>query len=279
VGASPLILAWQAGLEYHPTTTVSFKLAPAVYQYNLFNNGQSPNNNTGGFTPDFAGTYVGQGSTLGLGNAAASYNLANGTPGFDGYYANQTGINNLLVLEIPFEVNVKLNRVDLRLFGDYAENLDGSARAEAAYNTAHATYFSNAGQAPYLDQISSPQTHDEKAYQIGLAISSKDDMGLINGTTARKHAWEVRTYWQHVEQYSLDPNLLDLDYFSGAENLEGIYTGAAYGFTDNFIGSFRYGYASRINHQLGTGGSGTDIPQMNPINSYSIFQVDLTMKF
>jgi hypothetical protein len=45
------------------------------------------------------------------------------------------------------------------------------------------------------------------------------------------------------------------------------------------IGTIRYGYASRINDKLGTGGSGQDIPQMNPIDHFSLIQVDLTLKF
>jgi hypothetical protein len=102
---------------------------------------------------------------------------------------------------------------------------------------------------------------------------------LVNGSSAGRHAWEVRTYWQHVEQYSLDPNLIDTDFFSGDENMQGIYAAVAYGFTGNFIGTFRYGYASRINDKLGTGGSGQDIPQMNPINEFQLIQVDLTVKF
>jgi hypothetical protein len=53
----------------------------------------------------------------------------------------------------------------------------------------------------------------------------------------------------------------------------------AYGFTDNFIGTVRYGYANRINNKLGTGGSGQDIPQMNPISDFSLLQVDLTLRF
>jgi hypothetical protein len=101
----------------------------------------------------------------------------------------------------------------------------------------------------------------------------------VYGTASRKHAWEFRTYWQHVEQYSLDPNLIDSDFFEGAENLQGIYTAAAYSFTDNLIGTIRYGYASRINNKLGTGGSDQDIPQVNPISEYKLFQADLTFRF
>jgi hypothetical protein len=89
----------------------------------------------------------------------------------------------------------------------------------------------------------------------------------------------VRAYWQHIEQYALDPNLLDSDFFEGRANLEGIYTALAYSLTDNTIATLRYGYATRINDQLGTGGSNQDIPQVNPITHYNIFQVDLTFRF
>jgi hypothetical protein len=278
-GDLPLLLAWQGGVDYHLTKKADFKIVPTIYNYTRFKNGQSPNSNANGYTPDFSGTYVGQGTTIGINNTAAFYNYANGTPGFDGFYANQTGINDLLILEIPFEFNLKLDKVDLRLFGDYAQNLDGSKRAQAAYNAAHSTYFSLAGQAPYLSQIPSAQTGDNTAYQIGFAVGSSGAIGLVHGSSAKKNSWEFRTYWQHIEQYSLDPNLIDTDFFEGDENMQGIYTAVAYGFTDNFIGTVRYGYANRINNKLGTGGSGQDIPQMNPISDFSLLQVDLTLRF
>ena len=65
----------------------------------------------------------------------------------------------------------------------------------------------------------------------------------------------------------------------GIPYLEGIYAAMAYGLTDNLIGTFRYGYATRINKKLGTGGSNQDIPQMNPLQNYNLLQLDLTFKF
>ena len=70
------------------------------------------------------------------------------------------------------------------------------------------------------------------------------------------------------EQYALDPNLLDSDFFEGRGNLQGIYTAFAWGLTDNIIATVRGGYASRIDNKLGTGGSNQDIPQVNPISRY-----------
>ena len=74
-------------------------------------------------------------------------------------------------------------------------------------------------------------------------------------------------------------SLIDSDFFEGRGNLEGIYTAVAYSLTDNIIGTLRYGFGHRINHALGTGGSNQDLPQLNPINEYQVFQVNLTYRF
>jgi hypothetical protein len=187
------------------------------------------------------------------------------------------GVNDLLVVEVPFEVTVKLNKVDVRGFGDVAYNLDGRQRAEGAA-AGYASYLANQ-QYPSTISGFAPQTSDVMAYQLGVAVGSHGDLGLVNGTTTSKHAWEFRTYWQHVEQYALDPNLPDTDFFEGSGNLEGIYTAFSYSPFANVIATLRYGYASRINNKLGTGGSGQDIPQINPINSFDILQLDLGIKF
>jgi len=279
-------LAWQGGLTYHLTPTTSFKIAATFYQYVGLRQGTS----TSEIAPFYGDTYVGEGAYTGPGSAY--YTQANGYSGYTtsglpsqvnpqtgayslNYPNNQTGINDLQVIEVPFELRFKISKLDSLVFGDFAYNLEGTQRADAAA-TAYQEYLNS--QSATIKGFS-PQTSDVKAYQFGVALASEGGLGLVNAATAKKHAWELRTYWQHIEQYSLDPNLLDLDFNAGAENLQGIYAAAAYGFTDNFIGSFRYGYASRINNALGTGGTGTDIPQINPITQYNIFQVDLTLKF
>jgi hypothetical protein len=189
---------------------------------------------------------------------------------------NQVGLNDLLVLEIPLEFDFKISQLDAQVFGDVAYNLEGEQRAEAAAS-ANAAVLSHTVNA--IQNYFPAQTQDVKAYQIGFDLASQGGRGLVYGQTSKKNAWELRAYWQHVEQYALDPNLIDTDFFEGQENLQGVYAALAYSFTDNFIGTFRFGRASRINDLLGTGGSGQDIPQINPIDNYSIYQVDLTFRF
>jgi hypothetical protein len=274
---TPFLMAWQGGVNYHLTKKISLKVAPVIYNYT--GSGVNLTGSTTSVTPGYNNTYVGQGTTLtATGQKGGYYNYpAGGQPSYNGYAANQTGINNLLVLEIPAELNIQLDQMSLRVFGDYAQNLQGGDRATAAWEALQGS--SSPYATSFISPIASPQTHDITAYQAGVAIGSKDCLGLVNGSVSSRHAWEFRTYWQHVEQYALDPNLIDTDFFNAAENLQGVYAAFAYGFADNVIGTVRYGYATRINDKLGTGGSSPDISAMNPINSYNIFQVDMTFRF
>jgi Putative porin len=265
------MLAWQAGFNYHITKDLSLKVAPILYNYTGHGVNLSPSTST----PDFRGTFIGQGSTNGVNGTPGVFYSGFPTGPYDGFVDNQTGINDLLVLDIPFELNYNFPCFSARLFGDYAQNLQGTERAKAAFAAQDNPLLADAG----LIRIPSAQTGDTKAYQVGVAIGSTNSIGMLYGSNVRKHAWEARTYWQHVEQYALDPNLLDSDFFEGRGNLEGIYASLAYGFSENVIGTIRYGYARRINDKLGTGGSNQDIPQMNPISHYNILQLDLTLRF
>jgi hypothetical protein len=288
------MFAWQGGLNYHITTDTSAKIAATLYSYAGL---QRSSINSGSSTaPYFGDPYVGEGAYYYNGGKAFGYapgyaGYAPGsTFGLPGYYSqsytyNQVGLDNLLVVEVPFELNFKINQhLAARLFGDVAYNLDGAQRAEEAA----AAYSYISSQAPPTQNAIShsfpAQTKDVKAYQIGFGIGSTNFVsgpmqGVVYGNSGSKHAWEFRTYWQHIEQYSLDPNLLDSDFFEGRENMQGFYAALAYCFSGNVYGTVRYGYARRINDLLGTGGSNQDIPQMNPINDYSLFQVDLGVRF
>jgi hypothetical protein len=247
------ILAWQLGANVKLPGDMSFKIAPVFYNYTAV-----------GASGGLNHPYSGQGG------------VAGNNPNTVG--ANQNGINNLLVLEVPAEFNFKILHTPLgtlqgRLFGDFAYNFDGNARAQAAFlNSAAAAPPTHA----YTDQ--------NKAYQFGFGIGNAGPVygptqGLVYGSTSKKNTWEARVYWQHVEQYALDVNLMDSDFFEGRANLEGIYAAFAYSFTDAIIGTVRYGHADRINGALGTGGNNLDIPVINPIMNYNLVQLDLTWRF
>jgi hypothetical protein len=254
------LLAWQAGGVVNLGKDMSFKMAPVVYLYTGQGNttlpGAAPNYNSPYYT------FVGQGDVNGL----------------NGSY-NQAGINNLLVLEIPVEFDFKIFKTALgtlqgRLFGDVAYNFEGDERARAAF-AAEPTAFPG---------LSSAVTGQNMAYQVGFGVGTAGPVygpiqGLVYGSTSKKNTWEARFYWQSIDQYALDVNLLDADFFEGRANLQGFYTAFAYSITDAIIGTVRYGYANQIKDSLGTGGNNLDIPGINPIRNYQLMQLDLTWKF
>jgi hypothetical protein len=135
----------------------------------------------------------------------------------------------------------------MRIFGDFAVNLEGDDRALAAGH---------------------PDKGDQRyAYQIGLGI----------GQLKAKHDWQLSAFWQHTEQYSLDPNLVDSDIFDSRVNLEGVAVRAGYALADAVIFNLTWAYGWRSDSSLGTGGVG-DIG-INPLDRYQIFQADLNVKF
>lgn len=258
------LLTWQAGANVRIGKDMSAKIAPMLYTYT----GVGATN--GGSANGLNIPYTGQGGPLG------------NNPNYSGSYAyNQNGINDLLVLEIPAEYDFKIRQTPLgdlqgRIFGDFAYNLDGSDRAKAAWNAG-----ASAGAFP---GVSSPQTSQVKAYQVGIGLGSAGPVygptqGLVYGSTSKKNTWEARFYWQHIEQYALDVNLIDSDFFEGRANLQGFYSAFAYSITDDIIGTIRCGYASQIQNNLGTGGNNLDIPGINPIRNYHLLQLDLTWRF
>lgn len=279
------MFAWQGGVNYQITTNLSATVGATLYNY--IGARQSTVNTIGSSSPYFGDPYIGEGAYYLEGGAAGGaapgyggYGISSTLPGYGSlnYPLNQVGINHLEVVEIPFELNFRLSRMDARLFGDFAYNLQGGQRAQDAVNAYQAVQSAQTTPTP-LPHTVPLQKGDVKAYQVGLDFASRDSMGMVYGTTSRRHGWEVRSYWQHVEQYALDPNLMDSDFFEGRANLQGVYIALAYGLTGNCIATFRYGHAWRINDLLGTGGSNQDIPWMNPINDYNIYQVDLTFRF
>jgi len=259
------VLAWQGGGSVKFGKAMLFKIAPVLYSYTGVGNPPAS-----GSQPNLDSTYypfIGQGDVNGL----------------NGAY-NQAGINDLLVLEIPVEFDFKiyqtpLGTIQARLFGDVAYNFYGDDRARAAY-----TAGGGNGPGGAFPGLASAATGQNRAYQVGLGLGSDGPVygptqGLVYGSTSKKNTWEARFYWQHIEQYALDVNLIDSDFFEGRGNLQGFYSAFAYSISDAIIGTIRYGYAERIKDGLGTGGNNLDIPGINPITDYSLVQLDLTWRF
>jgi Putative porin len=208
--ANAFMLGWQVGARFEFPHILYFQLAPTLYNY------------------------TGDGNTFNI--------HFSGDPG-----GNQTGINSLLVFDMPMELGWKVGKIPMRIFGDFATNFDADDRADAAGHPG--------------------KGGDRYAYQIGLGI----------GQLKKKRDWELRAWWQHQDQFALDPNLVDSDLFDQRLNLQGVAVKAGYMLSDAVLFNLTYAYAWRIDDELGTGGIGN--LTINPVDQYQLFQADLSFKF
>jgi hypothetical protein len=213
------MLGWQVGGKFTFPNQLYAQAAPTLYNYT--GNGDTFNVHYQGGAPVIT-------------NAAS---LAQ----------NQTGINSLLVFDMPAEIGWKLGDLPMRVFGDFAVNIEGDDRATAA------------GRADKADQ--------KWAYQVGVGA----------GQLKKKGQWQMDVFWQHNEQYSLDPNLIDNDVFDGRLNMQGVGVKAGYMLSDAVWINVMYTHGWRIDDSLGTGGF-SDI-SINPIANYNLLQADLNVKF
>src|SRR5206468_3502081 len=214
------MLGWQIGAKFEFPHILYFQFAPALYNY------------------------TGNGNTFNVHYQGGDPNLTNA----ESLAQNQTGINSLLVFDIPAEIGWKIGKIPMRIFGDFATNFEADDRATAAGH---------------------PDKGDQRyAYQIGLGI----------GKIKQKYDWQLEAFYQHVEQFAVDPNLVDSDLFDSRVNMEGFAFRAGYALSDAVIFNLTYGYGEQIDRDLGTGGTG-DAFTLNPLRKYQIFQADLNVKF
>jgi hypothetical protein len=213
------LLGWQVGARFEFPHILYFQFAPTLYNY------------------------TGNGDTFNVHFQGGDPNLTNA----QSLAQNQTGINSLLVFDMPAEIGWKVGKIPMRIFGDFATNFEADDRATAAGHPG--------------------KGGDRYAYEIGLGI----------GQLKKKRDWEIRAWWQHTDQYALDPNLVDSDLFDSRVNMEGVAVKAGYMLADAIVFNLTYGYGWPADDALGTGGTG-DIA-INPLDQYQIFQADLSVKF
>src|SRR5215469_13983361 len=216
------LLAWQAGARFNFPHNFYFQFAPTLYNY------------------------TGNGDTFNIHYQGGSPYVTNA----DSLAQNQTGINSLLVFDMPVEFGWKAWGLPMRIFGDFATNFEGDDRANAA------------GQPG--------QGSQRYAYLAGLGI----------GQLKKKNDWQLDVWYQHTEQYALDPNLIDDDIFNAQENMHGIVAQLAYNFTAAVNFQLRYAHGWWYNHNLGTGGNvGRLAIATNPTSEYNFFTADLNINF
>lgn len=228
------LLAWQVGARFNFPKSFYFQFAPTLYNYT--GDGQFFNTHYVGGDPR-------------LTNAAS---LA----------TNQTGINSLLIFDVPMEFGWKMWGTPMRIFGDFATNFEADERADAAiaYDT-HGHIIASPG----------PGHGDQRyAFQAGLGI----------GQAKKKGDWQIDLWYQQIQQFALDPNLIDDDIFNAQENTHGIAIQGTYNFTTAVNLQLTYAHGWWYNHNLGTGGNpGSLAIAINPTSQYNFFTADLNFKF
>ena len=120
------MFGWQVGAKFNFTKTTYLQLAPTLYNY-------------GGAGDTFNTFFSGDPDRL-AGNPLVRT------------ARNQTGINSLLVFDMPTEFGWTWGEIPFRIFGDFAVNLDADDRALAAGH---------------------PEADDQRyAYQVGVGIGN-----------------------------------------------------------------------------------------------------------
>jgi polyhydroxyalkanoate synthesis regulator phasin len=209
------LTAWQGGYKrYMGGATTFFQVAPVVYAY--FGADQRAN--------------------------VAAFNGAMTA-------TNAAPINNLFVVEVPFEYNwLASNGVALRAFADVAVNLDADDRARK---------FGRAD----LDG-------EDKAFHVGFQY----------GKASLPGEWDARVIYQSVGSFALDTNLVDSDLFDSKTNMEGFILGGNYALGAATQLSLTYAQGERKNNSVVASGSG-DVGSNNLLSDYWLLQVDLNVKF
>jgi len=209
------LLAYQGGLKFYlnDAGTSYFQFNPTVYQYLNEQGARNPLPFRGAFSP-----------------------------------TNIFGVNNLTVVDVPMEYTWVARGVPMRLFGDFAVNLDGDQRAKA-YGR------------PDL-------TGEDKAFQIGLQY----------GKAVNKGEWDAKIGYQSTGAFALDPNLVDSDIFDSRTNMRGWVFNANYALGAATQLTLTYANAERKNKTITAPGAG-DVGTNNKIDNYKMLQVDLNVKF
>lgn len=208
------LFAWQGGIKFYPSElpTTFFQINPTIYNY-----GQNGPRNPAAFRGSFTAT-------------------------------NTAAVNNLLVVDVPMEYDWVSGGIPMRVFGDFAMNVDGDDRA-AKWGRAD------------LDG-------EDSAWRVGFQY----------GKAANKGEWDFSAAYQSVGAFSLDPNLVDSDIFDSRTNMRGWVVTGNYALGAATMFTVTLGNGERKNDALIAPGAG-DIGSNNALDKYWVLQADLVVKF
>ncbi len=252
---STFLFATQAGIIQKLTDTVELKAGLTGYTYSKAE-----------------GDGVAAGGVLGTTN-----HFFTGT----GSVATDSYINNLSIIEVPVLVTFPIANFKGAVFGDFAHNTEASQRM--ALDSLSPVY-KTVNHKQVLAYNLFPNNHKADggadAFTFGWAIASENTpaLGIMHTPSAKAGNWEFRNYYQRIGLASLDPNLIDSDFFERT-NTQGVYMAGSYAPVDGIVTVLKYGLASRFDKNAGTGGTNSDSISTQTINNYQIVQLDMILKW
>jgi hypothetical protein len=316
--STTFMYAEQIGFKYNFDKNTFFKAGATMYTYSgtrgsaittvggLYSS--SPNN----LSNTAANTNTGAVSVTGQENNSPSFFNGPFVGAADAPVTNVSGINDLAVLEIPMEFDFKIGSggslistsshsenakglstsaestgggIPMRLFADFAYNLEADARADAARGAIDSigTGTGNVGVtapggAANAALIDSPTFQGVLNSGKGFLDQAAYQVGIEAGQLKKKGDWDGRLFWQSTGYYAVDPNLTDADIFNAATNLEGVVVSVSHNWTDGLSSTLRYAYANPVNNKLATPNVNQDL-QIGDIEHYNLFQADVMWKF
>jgi len=155
----------------------------------------------------------------------------------------------LQVLDLPVDLGLPAiaGAVPVKIFGDFANNFGSHARAEAA------GYKETGG--------------NDKAWQLGAAF----------GQPKSKGDWELRAFYQSIDAFALDPNIINTTELDAHTNMKGFTVMGTYVIINGVSVKLSYFNGQRKDAALPTYGYGNF--NTTDLGKYSVLRADLLLKF
>lgn len=166
----------------------------------------------------------------------------------------------LKILTAPGDVSFKLGSLPVKLYWDFAYNLEGQKRDEDIYGM---FYYNGANRV-----TSYHTTQDDIAWLGGVQL----------GENKKQGDWSLLANYRQTGMAAVDPNLNDSDFALGKLNTQGVKLSASYNFTDFALGTVSYYWAVPLRDNM-IGGQATQGANLSNLNNIQILQVDLQIKF
>ena len=204
--------------------------------------------------------------TAGSVSVPSSITTANGdfnTVSFSDSKTVSGATRNLSIINVPGDLSLQIAKVPVKVYWDFAYNLDGRARAEETYQLVTPVVGGLPGQTRGLHR-----TRDDFAWLAGFQV----------GENRKKGDLSLLANYREIGVSAVDPNLTDNEFALGFQNMKGFRLALSYNLSNSAVFSLNYYGAWNLDRSL-TGGEATGGNAIANANAVQNFQVDLNVKF